>query len=71
MALKLQKFQHMQHLSSITILYSGGNAGLAATRAAKELDTPISVYVPMTTREVMREMLREGGASVHVHGKVR
>ena len=61
----------MQHLSSITILNSGGNAGLAATRAAKELDTPISVYVPMTTREVMREMLREGGASVHVHGKVR
>ena len=49
----------------------GGNAGLAATRAAAELATPISVYVPTTTREVMRDILRKGGADVYVHGKVR
>ena len=51
-------------------LILGGNAGLAATCAAMKLNRPITVYVPETTSEVMREKLLSEGAFVQVHGKV-
>lgn len=43
---------------------SGGNAGLAAAYAARELGVPAEVYVPSTAPAVKVEKLRKLGASV-------
>ena len=48
----------------------GGNAGLAATYAAKQLGLPIKVVVPGSTPSVMVERMRKEGAEVEVTGKV-
>eukprot|EP00127_Corallochytrium_limacisporum_P007197 Clim_evm70s243 gene=Clim_evmTU70s243 len=47
---------------------SGGNAGLAAAYAAKQLGVPITVFLPETTPEHTRVKLRNMGADVQVHG---
>jgi L-serine/L-threonine ammonia-lyase len=49
---------------------SGGNAGLAAAYAGKSLGVPVTVFVPSTTGESMRERLRRLDAVVTEHGKV-
>ncbi|CAB3985240.1 serine dehydratase-like [Paramuricea clavata] len=49
---------------------SGGNAGLAAAYAARQLQIPATVVVPETTPEFMRNKIKEEGASVIVKGKV-
>ena len=48
---------------------SGGNAGLAATYASVRLGVPITVFVPATTSEAVRQKLRQEGATVIEHGK--
>jgi L-serine/L-threonine ammonia-lyase len=49
---------------------SGGNAGLAASYAGKSLNVPVTVFVPKTTGERMREGLRRLDATVIEHGEV-
>ncbi|MEM7262274.1 MAG: pyridoxal-phosphate dependent enzyme [Planctomycetota bacterium] len=47
---------------------SGGNAGLAAAYAGRQLGVPVTVVVPSTTPEFMREQLRAESAEVLEHG---
>ncbi len=46
------------------IAASGGNAGLAAAYAARQLNVPAEVYVPLTAPPVKVEKLRDLGAQV-------
>jgi L-serine/L-threonine ammonia-lyase len=48
---------------------SGGNAGLAATTAAKMLGQDATVVVPETTGELMRNKIVAAGGNVIVHGQ--
>ncbi|KGQ01989.1 hypothetical protein PAAG_11162 [Paracoccidioides lutzii Pb01] len=47
---------------------SGGNAGLAATTAARALSYPCTVAVPVYTKPIMLQRLRAEGAIVVPHG---
>ncbi|ODH50996.1 hypothetical protein GX48_02957 [Paracoccidioides brasiliensis] len=47
---------------------SGGNAGLAATTAARALSYPCTVAVPVYTKPIMLQRLRAAGAIVVPHG---
>ncbi|NXO38769.1 SDSL protein, partial [Locustella ochotensis] len=49
---------------------SGGNAGLAAAYAARELGLPITVVVPSSSGPTPVRKLQELGATVEVYGKV-
>ncbi|XP_065831246.1 serine dehydratase-like [Oscarella lobularis] len=49
---------------------SGGNAGIATAFAGRKLGVPVTVVVPESTPEVMRERIRKEKADVIVHGKV-
>ncbi|XP_072839335.2 serine dehydratase-like isoform X2 [Pogona vitticeps] len=48
---------------------SGGNAGLAATYAARKLGIPITVVVPRSTSQLTVKRLEEQGAEVEVFGQ--
>ncbi len=45
---------------------SGGNAGLAAAYACKKLNVPMTLFVPETTPEFMKERIR-GEVSPFAH----
>ena len=47
---------------------SGGNAGIAVAYAGRELKVPVTVYVPQTTTETAKALIRQQGAEVIVHG---
>ena len=47
---------------------SGGNAGIAAAYAGRQLDVPVVVVVPETTSERARELIRQEQAEVIVFG---
>ncbi|NHZ81872.1 pyridoxal-phosphate dependent enzyme [Massilia sp. CCM 8695] len=47
---------------------SGGNAGLAAAYAGRQLGLPVVVVAPETTSERARELMRREQAEVIVHG---
>lgn len=47
---------------------SGGNAGLAVAYAGRQLGLPVEVFVPGSTSEFMREVIRSEGAEVQEHG---
>ena len=49
---------------------SGGNAGLAAAYAGRALGVPVTVVVPSTTPDFMRERIAALGAQVTVEGEV-
>ncbi|KAJ8312476.1 hypothetical protein KUTeg_009849 [Tegillarca granosa] len=49
---------------------SGGNAGLAAAYAAKQLKVPATIVLPTTTPDFVADKLRDYGAEVQVHGSV-
>ncbi len=49
---------------------SGGNAGMAATLAARACDVPVTIVVPQTTAAAVRDAIAARGASVVVHGAV-
>jgi L-serine/L-threonine ammonia-lyase len=52
------------------ICSSGGNAGLAVAYAGRKLSVPVMVVVPETTSERAKELIRQEGAEVVVHGRV-
>ena len=47
---------------------SGGNAGLAVAYAGRHLRIPVTVVVPATASERAKDLLRQEGAEVRVHG---
>lgn len=47
---------------------SGGNAGMAVAYAGRRLAIPVSVFVPETTSERAKALIRQEGAEVIVHG---
>ena len=47
---------------------SGGNAGIAAAYAGRQLQVPVVVVVPETTTERARELIRREQADIIVHG---
>ncbi|CCE98100.1 putative L-serine ammonia-lyase [Sinorhizobium fredii HH103] len=47
---------------------SGGNAGIAVAYAGRRLSVPVSVFVPETTTERAKSLIRQEGAEVFVHG---
>ena len=47
---------------------SGGNAGYAVSHVGRQLGVPVTIVVPRTTPEMMRELIREQGAEVQEHG---
>jgi L-serine/L-threonine ammonia-lyase len=49
---------------------SGGNAGVAATLAARACGVPVTIVVPETTGESVRDAIGARGAQVVVHGAV-
>lgn len=49
---------------------SGGNAGAAVAYAGRQLGIRVTIVVPESTPQFMKERLREEGAQVVVHGKV-
>ena len=50
---------------------AGGNAGLAATYCAQQLNKPIHVIVPESTPVNVVKKLEKNGAEVLVFGKVK
>ena len=50
------------------ICSSGGNAGYAVAYAGNQLGVPVTVVVPRSTSEMMREIIRGEGATVIEHG---
>jgi L-serine/L-threonine ammonia-lyase len=49
---------------------SGGNAGVAATMAARACGVPVTIVVPETTAPAVRDAIAARGARVIVHGAV-
>ncbi|SDV46697.1 pyridoxal-phosphate dependent enzyme [Chitinasiproducens palmae] len=47
---------------------SGGNAGIAAAYAGRQLGLPVTVVVPETTTELARQLIRNEAAELVVHG---
>lgn len=47
---------------------SGGNAGVAVAYCGRELGVPVLVVVPETTSERARQLIRQEGAELIVHG---
>lgn len=47
---------------------SGGNAGIAAAYAGRQLSIPVTVVVPQTTTARAKALIEQEGASVIVHG---
>lgn len=47
---------------------SGGNAGMAATLAARACAVPVTIVVPQTTGAAVRQAIAARGATVVVHG---
>jgi len=52
------------------ITSSGGNAGLAVAYAGRKLNVPVTVVVPETTPDFMRQLIEAEGAEVKIYGKV-
>jgi L-serine/L-threonine ammonia-lyase len=49
---------------------SGGNAGVAATMAARACGVPVTIVVPQSTAASVREAIAAHGATLIVHGAV-
>ena len=60
--------QYMRRGAKRFISSSGGNAGIAAAYAGRQLDVPVLVVVPETTSERARELIRQEQAEVIVFG---
>ncbi len=60
--------QHAGKGAKRFISSSGGNAGLAVAYAGRKLGIPVMVFVPETTTERAKDLLRLEGAEVIVHG---
>ncbi|MDE1918388.1 MAG: pyridoxal-phosphate dependent enzyme [Sphingomonadales bacterium] len=60
--------RHVAEGKTRFISSSGGNAGIAAAYAGRELSIPVVVVVPDTTPASARTLIRDQGAEVIVHG---
>lgn len=60
--------QRVAEGAKAVVCASGGNAGMAATLAARACDVPVTIVVPQTTAPAVREAIAARGASVVVHG---
>jgi len=56
--------------ATAVVCASGGNAGVAATMAARALGVPATIVVPQTTAASVRAAIVARGANVVVHGSV-
>ncbi len=59
---------HLRHGKRRFVSSSGGNAGLAVAYAGRRLSAPVTVFVPETTTERAKALIRQEGAEVVVHG---
>jgi L-serine/L-threonine ammonia-lyase len=66
----IQKALSLNPSLKTVVSSSGGNAGLASTIAAAKLGLKVVVFVPSTTPESTRLVLKENGAQVQVKGSV-
>jgi L-serine/L-threonine ammonia-lyase len=62
--------QRVAEGATAVVCASGGNAGVAATLAARACGVPVTVVVPQTTGMPVREAIAARGAQVIVHGAV-
>ncbi len=62
--------QRVAEGATAVVCASGGNAGLAATLAARACGVPVTIVVPETTAAAVREAIGARGAAVVVHGGV-
>lgn len=62
--------QRVAEGATAVVCASGGNAGLAATLAARACGVPATVVLPQTTGAAVREAIAARGAQVVVHGSV-
>ena len=62
--------QRVAEGAKAVVCASGGNAGMAATLAARACDVPVTIVVPQTTALCVREAIAAHGATVVVHGAV-
>lgn len=60
--------EHARRGARKFVLSSGGNAGIAAAYAGRQLGIPVTVVVPQTTTERAKERIRDEHAEVIVHG---
>lgn len=67
---EMQKIRQNSSLQPHVFASSGGNAGLAAATASRQLGLPCTVVVPETTRRRMVERIRSTGADVISMGSV-
>ena len=62
--------QHYAAQGATSLLASsGGNAGLAVAYAGRQLGLPTTIVVPQSTGERAKELMRQEGAEVIVHGE--
>lgn len=54
--------------AAAVVCASGGNAGVAATLAARALGVPVTIVVPQSTPAAVREAIAARGATLIVHG---
>jgi L-serine/L-threonine ammonia-lyase len=59
---------HAEQGKTHLISSSGGNAGIAAAYAGRQLNIPVTVVVPETTTKRAIELIRQENAEVLVHG---
>ena len=62
--------QRVAEGAKAVVCASGGNAGMAATLAARACDVPVTIVVPQTTAVAVCEAIAARGATVVVHGAV-
>ncbi|MCB8962039.1 MAG: pyridoxal-phosphate dependent enzyme [Ardenticatenales bacterium] len=62
--------QHYAAQGATSLLASsGGNAGLAVAYAGRQLGLPTTIVVPQSTGDRAKELMRQEGAEVIVHGE--
>ncbi|MEK8046242.1 pyridoxal-phosphate dependent enzyme [Ideonella margarita] len=59
---------HAQRGARRLISSSGGNAGIAVAYSGRMLGLPVTVYVPESTTQHARDLIKREGATVVVHG---
>lgn len=60
--------EHVRRGARRFISSSGGNAGIAVAYAGRHLSIPVVVVVPETTTARAKELIRQEGADIIVHG---
>lgn len=59
---------HVRNGKKRFISSSGGNAGIAVAYSGRQLDIPVTVFVPETTTARAKQLIEQEGATVVVHG---